>query len=493
MIPLAATLGPLLWSPCPELGATAECATVQAPEDHDDVEAGLLSMALRRVPALETPARGQLWYIAGGPGVSGIEEAQRLESIHASLAPDLELLTLDVRGVGFSARMGCAGEARGLTAEEWRGCAEVWEAPSAGRQRFTTTQAAVDLLFALTRAQAEESGPVHVWTTGYGALLVDRMLSIEDEGIASVVVDGAMPVDWSASEADATMDAAARAVAARCGADADCAGWVTEDPAGFAEALIDRVEDGHCAGAGLDGAGVREVGASLLLAGASWAQHLPAYWARLDRCRGADRRALATFLDQIPGSTVEAPVLARHVALTDLWDGVDTLSGARERVDQSIASDGLTLELATAEWPRTDPGAYHRFPPTTAVPTLLLHGALDPRVGIARARERSMIFQAAEQHWVAVQGVGGRPVLESGCALDLARGFLADPSAPVAGECAEELDLAGGGDVDEARWGTPDRYGASVGCAVVSGPARGLGLVWALVVGVGLLRRRSPS
>lgn len=484
MIPIAATLGALSWTPCPDLGPLAECTTVQAPDNHDDVEAGLLTMALRRVPAPSGKARGQLWYVPGPPGSSGIAQAQSIDDVHATIAPDLELLTLDVRGVGFSARLDCPEEGEdGLTEAQWAACAKRWAAERVELRRFTTTQTALDLVFAVERARDDR--PVYVWASGYGAFLVDRMLSIVDEGIEGVLVDGVMPVDWSGLEADARMDEVGRAVAEACANDPACR---VDGSAELAASILERLEAGHCDAVGLDANGARALGAQLLRAGPQWAGNLPALWARLDRCRAADVRALEVFRGQVPVVREESPALARQIWLTDLWDDPSSLQAVEERAATSLVSEGRTLELARADWPFTAPGEFHRFPPPTEVPMLLLHGSLDPDVSPARAEDRAAGFLSGDQHLLAVEGALGQPVRHVSCAQEAARGFLADPSTSPPEACAAEpFPFAADAEQDRLRWGTSTRYVG--GCSATGSLVGG----WWLVLGWLVRRRRAAA
>lgn len=482
----------LLWSPCPDLGEGAECTTVSVPEDHERPESGELLVALRRVPAPAGRARGQLWYLPDGPGQSGITRARGLGAVHEAIAPDLDLLTLDPRGVGFSGRLGCRSEeseqspaGAALTAEEWSACAARWGADRDALRPYTTTQAATDLVFVM--GQARETGPVFAWAQGYGAYVLDRTSTIVHDGLVdAVLVDGAMPADWSATELDATMDSAGRGLAERCGVDPGCAARVDDDPAALAVALMARLDDGHCAEAHTSSDEVRSLGAHLMRAGAPWAQHLPAVWARLDRFRASDVEALDTFRRSVPAPAIEAPVLARQILLTDLWDEPGSVARLEAIVGNSIVSEGRAVELARAEWPYTGPGELHRAEPQVGVPLLMLHGGLDPQVTPAAAQARADQLQGAQQRLVHLPQAFGRPVEHSGCAQELAAAFLADPTGPVDADCAtseEPLSFAADPEQDELLWGQRSRYGRP-GCQTAGGAP------WLAFVCVTLFLRR---
>src|SRR5688572_32273713 len=95
-----------MWEPCVDDEPPAvQCAWVEVPVDHGDPDGPTRTLAVRRIPALE-PARGQLWYVDGGPGDSGTADLATVAEVHP-LFPDLDLVAFDVRGVGQSGRLGC--------------------------------------------------------------------------------------------------------------------------------------------------------------------------------------------------------------------------------------------------------------------------------------------------------------------------------------------------------------------------------------------------
>src|SRR5262249_20756584 len=160
----AALAEELVWEPCgPSVEpASALCATDSLPLDVDLPQRGIVSIALAKIPAPRQPARGQLWFVTGGPGDSGIDDLANVAGIH-ELVPDLDLLTFDHRGVGRSGRLGCpeaedddSVDGREIAADEWPGCiAYVGETYAGELPWLTVTRAAVDLVL-LTDATLEE-------------------------------------------------------------------------------------------------------------------------------------------------------------------------------------------------------------------------------------------------------------------------------------------------------------------------------------------------
>lgn len=106
----------IVWTPC---GVAAECATVSAPLDHADPAAGVIDLALTRVPSTGAAApQGSLLVNFGGPGGSG---TAAIEGWAAGLDPDVraayDVVGFDPRGVGSSTAVDCVD---GPTVDAWR-------------------------------------------------------------------------------------------------------------------------------------------------------------------------------------------------------------------------------------------------------------------------------------------------------------------------------------------------------------------------------------
>ncbi|MEM6930436.1 MAG: hypothetical protein AAF602_26095, partial [Myxococcota bacterium] len=149
------------WGPCPDDDPLGACRRISVPRDHDAADGPSLELAVKRYPPPSGTERGQLWHITGGPGDSGLAALPSLGGLHAEIAPDYALLTLDVRGVGFSDRLSCAPEempdspeGRALDDEEWLRCAD----SLTGDERLptlTTIQTARDLVTAVEALRGE--------------------------------------------------------------------------------------------------------------------------------------------------------------------------------------------------------------------------------------------------------------------------------------------------------------------------------------------------
>lgn len=95
----------LTWRDC-ESGQ-AECATLRVPRDHDDPDAGMISVALLRLPATGN-RRGALVVNPGGPGLPGRSYPLYLaQALPDEVLRSYDLIGFDPRGIGESTALRC--------------------------------------------------------------------------------------------------------------------------------------------------------------------------------------------------------------------------------------------------------------------------------------------------------------------------------------------------------------------------------------------------
>jgi pimeloyl-ACP methyl ester carboxylesterase len=157
--------------------------------------ADLISVFASRRPAIEQPAKVQLWLLAGGPGGSGDSYSTYVDQLAKEL-PDHDLYVLEHRGVGESTRVGCPDQESttseggvGITASEWPACLEAVERSWGNKlSHFTTTADARDLkrFIELTRAPGQK---VFVYGASYGTTRALRLLQVDPAGVDGVILD----------------------------------------------------------------------------------------------------------------------------------------------------------------------------------------------------------------------------------------------------------------------------------------------------------------
>ena len=230
------------WRDC---GGGFECATVAAPMNWDDPEAGNIDLALSRWPA-EGPADeriGSLLINPGGPGSSGIEFAEWAVTgtFSAEIRRAYDIVGFDPRGVGASTAVDCGGPeqldpffvedfpmasqadveaARAVVAEFGEGCLER-TGPALGHVDTVSAARDLDLMRAVL-------GDDELYYAGfsYGTFLGATYAGLYPERVGRLLLDGAL--DPSMSEDDLVrgqaegFENALRAYVADCQAGPDC-------------------------------------------------------------------------------------------------------------------------------------------------------------------------------------------------------------------------------------------------------------------------------
>lgn len=511
-IALSAAAQTLSWGPCdPSVLSGAKCATLSVPLDVYDPNRGTTSIALAKLDALQTPARGQLWFVTGGPGDSGIDDLVNIEGMR-EIAPDLEILTFDHRGVGRSGRLGCPsaeepGSAEGveISTAEWSGCLD-YIGDTYGEELgwISVNTSAQDLVLA-TGAVVGEGQEVYWWGVSYGTYLVQRALHFAPTGPDGVILDGLVPIDWTFDEFDAGLDRTARRFLEACDDDPACASHFDEPVASVAERTLADVPR-PCERLGIDASTARLLTGNLLMPGEPYASLVPAIWARLSRCASRDRRAFIHLFDAIfpeDGSGIgeepgHSPVLQRHIAYGDLWARDADPNALRQAIAETLSTTEVSARFAeiAEDWPVLPPRLFidgepiDRLWPPTAVPVLALHGSFDPTMPLDRISGYSGWLEGDHQQLVTVPFAEHVTLNKGDCPASLYEQFLAHPKREIDTSClsqAEPYDWEGEEAFNEQIFGVPDRFDER-GCGCESGG--GGAEISALGPLLGLLARR---
>ena len=169
----------------------------------------------------------------------------------ANVFDDLDIYTLDHRGVGVSERFSCPDQeaedselGREISEGERDACiAQLLATYGDNLDAFSTTESARDLgrLIEATRQPGQQ---VFVWGVSYGAFLVNRYLQLFPDQPSGIIIDGIVPADWSFSEFDAGVDLIGRRLLDRCAQDPTCSSFLGPNPEMVAEDLIQKWQPG---------------------------------------------------------------------------------------------------------------------------------------------------------------------------------------------------------------------------------------------------------
>lgn len=482
---------PVTWAPCPlyydgRAGPSAECTTIDVPlrwADRAGPEVGIFVQRLRGAG----PIRGQLWLLNGGPGGSGADFDEWMQAF-AELDPTLDVYTVDHRGTGRSARLGCPEQESAasdsgfyLTAAETGPCYDAayaeWGDDLAA---FTTTAAARDVGHLIER-NAVPGQDVFVYGVSYGTYWAHRYLQLFPDQATGVVLDSIAPPTQDFVGYDRAFNQVGRDFMDLCSADVVCAGKLGADAWQAVGALFADLGRGHCPELvedwGIDGPSLRSILGILLTSGET-RTYIPALVYRMARCAPGDVEAIGTLLTLFFGDEAEltyydtlgSDALFYNVAMSELWPesppSDDAIIAEQAKL---FMGTGLSAEMARASWtPYLDDehvGAWA----TTETPLLMMNGDLDPQTPLAVARELASHFEGEHQWFITVPRAAHAvtvrtPVADPDdiqCGMQLLLSFLADPTTEPDRSCLADIPperFVGDPELNRLVFGTPDLW-----------------------------------
>lgn len=471
----------IVWGACPEAPAAparpAECATVARPLVPEAPERGSIDLALRRIRGGDGAAPIRLWYLAGGPGDAATQALHRLREVFPD--SDIDLYALDHRGTGGSARLGCpeqedpaSAEGTEIVATEWPACME-WLADHRDDLDALTATASARDLGAVIASLADGGHRDFVFGASYGTYLVNRYLQLYPEQPDGVILDGLVPPDWTLDEIDRGLASFGERLLRACSAQPECSRRIGPDPFATTRDLSRRFDEGHCADLGVDGATIRLLLGNLAMGGSEIWPWIPPLVYRLDRCRLRDMLAVGALVENLFESggiaedpSAHAPVLQRHVALSEMWPEPPPARSELEAIVEEAAMTtaiGPSFATTLADWPRYEPPGE---PPRVADypgPALLLHGGLDPTMPVDRLESMLEQWRGAAHTFVLFPDRGHVVLNENSCAREIYRAFLRAPGDPPPLSCVAErgLDPLAIPTAAESPFDTDDTWGES--------------------------------
>jgi len=475
-----------IWQACAlvEGGSNdAECARVSLPQSYNR-PSGLYEVWVKRLRAA-SPARGQLWLLAGGPGGGATATlAQRMADV-ATLVDDLDIYTFDHRGSGHSGRLSCPEQEDAasdggvvITEVEWVACLSSLQSGEVELDDVTTTAAAWDLGELIE--QTREPGDVmFVWGISYGTYHAQRYLQLFPEQPTGVILEAIAPAGTMWSEFDQRFSEVARSIVELCVDDPGCESRLGSDPWSYMSQARTIVDSGQC-NLGIDGATWGQL-LGLLLYDYALREVVPALAYRATRCSADDLSAYARLFSVLGGSGTglmsvdeQGPnsiVLFNHVWSSEGWpsSGPPPLTQLQAVADACVLCLGSGPRLAAryADWPRYDAFPYDDVFANFGGPMLMMHGALDPATPLDNALVMQTRYAAPNQHFVTFptggHGLSGRtPTIDGDCAYTIYMAFLRDPAASLDTSCIGQvrpLNFDGDPAIVELLLGTPDLWG----------------------------------
>lgn len=438
-----------LTEPSGRRAVRAECARLTVPLDRSRPDGPQIELSVARVRALSRhPGNAALTVIAGGPGQSSLDYFAAYSPAFARMRETFDVLLVDQRGTGGSARLSCPTPSTTLgdiwsveqTAEHARACFDTLEHDP----RHFTTSVAVEDLDAVRAAFGYDA--LAVYGVSYGTRVAQHYLRRFPDRTHSVVLDGVVPVDEALGPGIALQAQQALELAfARCRASDACAEAFPGLEQRFGTLL----------------AGLRETPVSVTLPDPLTAETMTVTLTHLDMA-GAVRllsyapqtvALLPLFIEQAASGNY-VPMTAQAVSLSRAM--VDAMALGMHnavvctedmpfvvRETQGLESTYLgrvmveSLRAICSVWPQGVIDADFKTPFASQVPVLVLSGEADP-ITPPHYGERVAGYLGNARHLVGRgQGHGLAPV---GCVPQLMGAFARDRDpAGLDASCLERL------------------------------------------------------
>ena len=209
-------------------GVKARCGTMLRPENPADPDSTEIEIRVAVVPALNlSPEPDPVVPIAGGPGQGSIEFYLLVRHAFEDLRRDRDILLIDQRGTGESARMDCPLDDDQLLFESEFSVDDTMtfieqclgELPH--DPRYFTTSVAVTDIEAIRQALGYTA--LNLYGVSYGSRVAQHFARRYPESTRTVIVDGVVPPQISLGPEIATeSQKAVDSILARCAEDAAC-------------------------------------------------------------------------------------------------------------------------------------------------------------------------------------------------------------------------------------------------------------------------------
>jgi pimeloyl-ACP methyl ester carboxylesterase len=398
--------------PVPGVAETAQCGTLEVPENRDLPDGRRIALKVMVIPAIEPKGAAPLFDLAGGPGMAATIGADFYLTAGRAMRAHRDVVLVDQRGTGASTPLRCkeleavSPVARMYPPADVDKCrAEL--ASGHDLTRYATADAVRDLEAVREALGAEQ---IDLFGISYGTRLGQAYIRAHPSRVRSAAFLGTVPIDLRTPlEHAQSSERTLRDIFADCAADAAC-GAAYPRLAEEWEAVLARFADGPV---------IMHVGDSPLpvergpfaealratMTTDSGQRRLPAL---IHAAAGGD---FAPFMKAVGSGgssmiaeglylSVECAESAPRITETDIAASSTGTFLGRYRVDEQLG--------ACRRWPRREIDEAFFEPVTSEVPVLFLAGGRDhvapPRYteAVARGFSRSRIVLIEEMPHFAV-------------------------------------------------------------------------------------------
>lgn len=492
------------WFPCSLFeGANdgrAECSSTQMPLNFSFIDGGTFTSYAKRMLSKEAKSVGQLWFLDGGPGASGVIDLPALMEEYQEAFPEYDVYTLDARGTGYSEYLECPEQESSsspggmeITLEEMEACIDyLMETHGERLEEFNATNSAIDLAVYIDATKEEDKNAL-IWGGSGGTFWAQRYLQLFPDQADGIILEGIVPPDFTIGFQDEFEEKVGLEILRLCTEDSFCSEKLPDPKATLAN-LYDKLNAGHCYMLGLT-VEVLQLTFDYLSYYYPVRDVIPALIYRLDRCDSDDMDAIIFFFDALFGSKKSSSkdfstVLFYNETFSELWEHArfannDEFLDYLDEIYQDVLfayGKGYDRNDRYLLWPKYTDALDDQWA-QTKVPMLMLQGRLDPATPYDIAVSLKDHFNAANQTFVTFpygshNVSNGTPVDsyadETHCGKQIWLDFMKDPTAELDISCADQTlppDFEGKY-YGSLLFGTPDYWGnpATVSDDSISAP-----------------------
>ena len=417
-------------------GIKARCGFLERPENPDDPDSPVLSIRVAVVPALNLqPQPDPIVPLAGGPGQSAIQFYSAYAAAFERVRSDRDILLVDQRGTGASARLDCPVEEELIegqfsvaqTIEYTKICLEALPHDP----RYFTTSIAVQDLEAVREALGYPQ--LNLYGVSYGTRVAQHYARRYPASTRTIVLDGVVPPQLALGP-EIAIDAqrAIDDIFARCAADFACNERFPDIAAAF-NALKNRLTNesievsiAHPVTGRVEPVsfGRQEfAGAVRLLA------YSPSSIAMLpllvSEAADGNYQPLVSQFQMTLISMTETLALGMHNAVMCTEDVPFYLDASIDRAALNASFMGHVqleaLEAICSVWPAGPIDDDFKQPLSTEIPTLLLSGSADP---ITPPRFADMAARNLRKAWLLTGEHQGHGQIAVGCMPRIIERFI---------------------------------------------------------------------
>lgn len=453
------------------------CGFVTVPENRNDPNGRTIELAVAVARATsDAPAPDPVVLLSGGPGDAALDSflpfLQRVEAVSA-LQRNRDVVLFDQRGTGRSrpsldcpevdvasleslTRVQPTREDTRDSVAALRACHDRLRARGDDLAAYTSAASARDIRDVMTALGYREW---NLYGISYGSRLAQTAMRDDPGGIRSVVLDSVVPVQGDIiAEYGRNFERSLTTLLETCAADPRCyAAFPDLENSLFdlvrrldAEPLMVSAEDPD-SGATIT---VTVTGERLLLGLQSAlydAELIPIVPLVVSLAAAGDTGLLAAAAADVVSGPRNAEGMSMSVVCGEeapfLTPDVLEHSALGVRAEiQAVAEDSFVRQTldACSFWEAATPAAFENEPVSSAIPTLVFAGQLDPitppRYGLDVAerlsRARYLEFPGFGH---AILGTASAEAARPRCAVQIVERFLADPALPIDDACLSEL------------------------------------------------------